>query len=472
MSTRVERVTKPRAGFGPRVRARTLEPALVVALSLVFGAVVANVRLSIGTVLLVLALAAFPALVIAVERRPVLIAALFVAAQPLDAFQIPTPLGHLSVGSLTLLALLAFTLPRLMAKLRVQRELSIGALLLGAWLAYFVPSHMFYLGLSASAREAITATSFVMVAAVAASLPTTVRTLQLLARGALFALGALAVLGIAASEDWIQHPQRFTPARTFFGFTSPFIRNYGLDLPWDSVAFLAPVALGYYTIVAIRGNSRRAWVAYAVVFLAVIFVFQSREMLLQCVLALSIGALLVRRHSAPFVLPITAAGVAYVYAKLSALDAVSTQLRGANDLQIIRTLIASPSQYLVGTNENVLYAQTANVLGYGQRIGDSNAIHNLFLSNLVSGGYVAFVLITAAYVYALQLAWQRWRAEPDGVVSQTLLLAMVLVMFACSVEPVRADIVGSWLVIGLVFARGGRRAAEDDALQIAHRTAA
>jgi hypothetical protein len=54
----------------------------------------------------------------------------------------------------------------------------------------------------------------------------------------------------------------------------------------------------------------------------------------------------------------------------------------------------------------------------------------------------------------LIVAFQRWRADPSDLISQTLLLAALLVTFESLIEPVLANIAGLWLVFGFVLGRG------------------
>jgi O-antigen ligase len=90
-------------------------------------------------------------------------------------------------------------------------------------------------------------------------------------------------------------------------------------------------------------------------------------------------------------------------------------------------------------------------------------IHNFLLSNLVTGGWLAFLTLIGAYVTVLIVAFRRWRADRSDLISQTLLVAAVLVTFESAIEPVAANIAGLWLVFGFVLGRGlpSRRRSRD-----------
>src|SRR5581483_4117480 len=366
--------------------------------AVVLGFVAPYLPESLGAVALLLTLSAVPGLIVLAQARPVLTFGLFFAAQPLEAFEIQSPVGSYSVGIIILAALLVTRFGPFIGKARGDALLRRSMIVLAAWLVYLVPSRYGYMGSSAF-REALTMSSFVAVTLVAASLPGDLKTFKSAAVGATSALAVLAVCGVAVGEHWIKQPIRTTAPRDILGFTSPFPRNYGLNIPFDAVTLLSPLVISWFAVRLVRREGRGNMAALALLVASILFVFQGRDLLMQVAIGLAVAFLVVYRKAAPFVVIASAVPVLYLYERLAAVDQISTTSRSASDLQVLHTTVAHPLHYLIGTNEEQVFSSAVNQAGLGDAfVSHQNTIHNLFLSNLVGGGYVALALIGIAYI--------------------------------------------------------------------------
>jgi hypothetical protein len=403
------------------------------------------------------AIAAIPLLAAWIEISPVLLLGVFVAAQPLEAFELQTPLGTLSLGIFVLAALvLRFRLGAFAERARRSPELRLAAALLLLWVGVTFVSIARYDGVGAGVRHLITTLSFLAVALVASSMPIGQRTVSSVAIGATLALGALAVIGVLASVGIVPHPTRFTPPRSFFGLVSPFRRNYGLNVQYDATALLVPLAAPLAAVYVVRADLCRRFrgvLILAVITFGALFVFQARGMLLAIFVALTL-ALVVCRRASPFaVLPLVAVVLIVFAPKVAAIDQTSTNIRTTSDLTVLRTAIEHPSHYAFGTNEDELALQAqkyqAALAGLSTK---QTQIHDFFLSNLVSSGYAGLLSIAAVFMLALRAGVRNWRASVHDPTAQALLIAMATMTISCLLEPISADIVGCWLILGLILA--------------------
>ena len=244
-----------------------------------------------------------------------------------------------------------------------------------------------------------------------------------------------------------------------FGIPMPFIRSYGLNIGYDSAALLATIAVAYLAVA--RGS--RPKLVLAVLFVIFVVVFQARGMVLQVVLATALIPILRFPRRALFIIPVVVLGLVLISARGSdAGTTISSQARQLTDAQTLDDLKHHPASFLEGRDADAYFRSALASGGSGLVAAfprfSTLPVHNFFLNNLVSGGFAAFLLISAAYVTMLWTAATRWRREPSDLTAQALLLAAILVSFESMIEPVSANIAGVWLVMGFVLGRGAQGA--------------
>jgi O-antigen ligase len=285
--------------------------------------------------------------------------------------------------------------------------------------------------------------------------------LKAVAIGSAAALVTLGIAGVLASGGVLSLPSRVQADRLIFGLQSPFVRNYGLNVPYDAVALLIPLSVPFLLLCVFRGPRRLiAGTALALISFFVLLVFQARGMLLQLAVALAVAAWLLMKSFRAVLLLLGGFAVLQLGIVLFSSDQLSSGIRIGTDAAAVQQVMGSPETLLFGTNEDIVFQIGANNAGYGAAISTdpgANAIHNLFLQNLVEGGLLPFLLITSAYGMLLFHAFRGYLRERGSFASMVLLLAAVLVILEVNLEPVRANIVGSWLVLGLVLGRSSVR---------------
>jgi hypothetical protein len=190
----------------------------------------------------------------------------------------------------------------------------------------------------------------------------------------------------------------------------------------------------------------------------VVNLFQARGMLLQIVLAVATTLWLTRPISRFFIIPIGVWLAWHEIAAFLSVDTISSQLRLSNYSGVFHIVFTQPGSLFFGRSEtNVFDAEAARLgLSEATTVG-TNAIHNAFLSQLVGGGWVSFLLFSAVFWLMLRRAWREWRLNRDDPVWTILLTASVLTIFEMMVETGRAQVVGNWIVLGLVFAVTSRK---------------
>lgn len=426
------------------------------------GLAIATSDVSGRSVTLVAATAALPLIGVATYFRPVEAFAAFLAVQPLEAFEFDTGVGTLSPG-IAILAALVVTRARVFSRMLLRSTtLRAVSTLAVVWWLYLLPSHYPYEGLSQSLRLLVTTASFLAVGMVAATLPVELRTLRIIAVGAALALVGLGIAGTLVSLGYLPPPQRISMARELLGIIPPFERNYGLNVPFDTVALLAPPCLGLLAFSLFKkGIFPRSLSLFFLALIAgsVLLVFQARGIALQFLVGLVLAVALSARRLIFVLLPVGLGVIWVSFVPLAQVDEVSTGLRGEVIRLVTERLTSDPVYFLGGHSENDFYIEAAERAGYLAAISTeegANVVHNLFLSNLVGGGIVAFLLIGAIYGLVGVSAWKAWAANRDAV-SGVLLVSFALVLLAVSIEPVRANIAGSWTVIGLVLANAATR---------------
>jgi hypothetical protein len=443
---------------------------LALPLGVVLAIGVAFATAELGPMMLLAGVALLPLLLWLLDARPVLLLALFCGAQAFEGVQYNSPVGSVTLGIVMLLLLLSRFGGAFLAKLRSSPQLRLGAGFLLLWIATY-GLRITYEEPAAVAREMVTVTSFFAVFAVGAAFADRPDALRSVAYGAAAALALLGFLGALASIGVVPMPARAEGARTFFGISSPFSRNYGIDVPYDAVALLGPLCIPYLLLSTARAGRTRS--SAAILLLAVSFscvlVFQARGLIFQIILTAVAAPVLMRPGRALLVVPVAAVLLFGLLGGAAQTDEVSSRARSATNEQVIVDAASRPGRFVLGQDANAYFQQVLREesLYYALAAAfeaDEIPIHNFFFSNLVGGGWLAFLALMGAYVTMLVTAYRRWRAKPDDLRSQVLLAAAGLVTFESLVEPVLASIVGVWLVMGLVL---GRAPAESDAGRLA-----
>jgi hypothetical protein len=439
------------------VKRTDLLVALPLAVALAAGVGLATAEL--GPMVLLAGVALLPLLLWLLDARPVLLLGLFCAAQAFEGIQYNSSVGSFTLGIVMLLLLLSRYGGTFLAKLMSSPRLRLAAGFLLLWIATYA-LRITYAEPATVAREMITVTSFFAVFAVGAAFADRPEALRAIAYGAAAALGLLGFLGVLASIGVIPLPSRSEAPRTLLGFTSPFRRNYGIDVPYDAVALLGPLCIPYLVMSVVRPTRARG--TAAILLLAVAFsgalVLQARGLIFQIILAALAAPVLMRPGRALLLAPVTVVLVLGLLGGAAQTDEVSSRARSATNEQVIADAVNQPGMFAFGQDANVyfqtvlreesLYYALANAFD-----ADEIPIHNFFFSNLVGGGWLAFLALVSAYLAMLWTAYRRWRARPGDFRSQVLLAAAGLVTFESLVEPVLASIVGVWLIMGLVLGR-------------------
>lgn len=410
--------------------------------------------------LVAITLGLIPVLHVVGVHRPDVLVGLFVLAQPLEAFEVPTPFTTVSVGNALLVVLLLSNYSSLPSILRASRVAQIAAAILVAWLLMY-PLRAVHDPIGQVMRTAVTMASFAVVAAVGVAVAPHARVLRAIALGAFGALMFLAAAGVLVNMGLAPMTERFEPPRNLLGFTSPLMRTYGLDVPVDAVSLLVPLCVPFLSVLALdRGSNPSSRMlsilGVSLVALASLMVFQGRGMLLQIAIAVALAGLLaVPRRYRTRLLAGMGSVLLLVALQLVLTDTKSTVLRGGINLLVIESVLADPLRFLLGVPEAEFYLDAARRIGLEEYVPAGTVVHNFFLSTLVGGGLISFALIVAFHALALWASIRRWRVAPT-IDSRTMLVAAIVVIVGLSFEPARAGIVGSWLLLGIAIGRTPR----------------
>ena len=439
-----------------RLSAGTFLPlAIPLIAAFAIGAMTPWLAANLKFLLLAFAVIFLPIILIITSRYPAAAVCLLLAAQPLEAFEVQTPIGTLS-PSILLLALLLLRHGRKFAEWNSKQDwVRLVPLLLLGWLI----SHLFRLDHDKSGtviRSMITDSSFLAYTLLGICLAKERNILQFVAIGSATALITLGLLAIFASYHIIPAPERFTEARSILGVTSVVQRNYGLNVPWDAVALLVPLCAPLLVISMfsheLSVHARLlASVTFTILFLICAFVFQSRNMVLQLFLACIIAAAIMTKYR-PVIIVVGIGIAAYLLPGFIHLDKISTDLRAASYAQVIDSVAYHPSNLIFGINENSFYYGVATKIGLLAAIeGTNDAVHDFFLSSLISMGFLSFLFLVSAYGLTFFVSIRNLVKKSPSFEYRVVFLAMCLAIFAVLVEPVRAGIVGSWLTLGLAL---------------------
>ena len=339
--------------------------------------------------------------------------------------------------------------------LQIRTDLVLVTAALGAWwlLAVVRASNSVFDESASSAL--VTSGGFVAIVVIGMTFANDFGVLRNIARGAAAALLVIGGASILVSLGWLAEPDRVAPGREIFGLELPFSRNYGFDLPYDAVALLVPLCVPYYLLALLNGGSRRLERREAALTLALLsFVFvallQARGMVLQVfVAAVAMSFLVGRRTLAIAGLAALVVGVALgSYVVLTGDGGKSFRIE--TSLEAIRVTTDSVQATVTGVNEDEVIQNALRDPGLREetRGFDQIPIHNLFLANLVTGGLFSLLALVGVVAYAAVRLLRSDLAEPT---SKVLLVAFGLVLIELNIEPIRANVVGAWLILGLAL---------------------
>jgi hypothetical protein len=330
-----------------------------------------------------------------------LLAAAVVFMQAFEGYELRTPVATLSPGVAALLIFLVWARGDLLALFRYRV-----AQILGAAVVVLVAAHALQF-LEVSAR--ITLRGLVTTAGVAlfwlAGLYLARQTWGMTAAGIGAVLG-LSVLGLAAvlvAAHVLPQSYVISGGRTFFGFESPFPRTYGLSVAGLFPSLFLPLAIPWLTLLALAtGDHKRrlaALVTVGALFLLVVFFFQSRSMLLQIAVGVTVAALAFCGAAWQRLLGLGGLVVAAAFAVpslLFATDRLSTHDRLTQYRLAWEFFREDPRAILVGTDPAALAEHINARLVPPQPA--SAPIHNVLIQSLAEGGILAAAAALAILV--------------------------------------------------------------------------
>lgn len=390
-----------------------------------------------------------------IRRTPSVAVGVLPAVQAADWIRVQTAAASLSPRTVFIALLALGRLRGYLDLVRERTDLRLVTAALGIWwlLSPLRASHSIFD--ESPLRGLVTDGSFVAVAIIGMTFGNDASALRNIARGSAAALLALGFASLLVSVGVLAEPSRTSVGRDVFGLQSPFSRNYGFDVPFDAVALLVPLCAPYY-LLALLGNDTarrdRREAAAIMASLTVVFImfFQARGMVAQLVIAAIVMSALAGRRI------LAVAGAAFlVFVALVAgrailnADEISTNIRLKSNLEAISTAFQSIGNIAIGTDEGkVMNAVLSQSVLSEATAGYSIAIHNLFLSSLVTGGIVSFLALASVVGYA---AVHLLRSDLTLASSKVLIVALALVVIEMNIEPLRANIIGAWLVLGLAL---------------------
>lgn len=439
--------------------------------SLAAGATLACALLAFDAQPALVAVGAFaPLAAAAVATSASFALGLLPATQAFDWIRVDGGLASLSPRTVLIALLFASRLRQLAAILRARADLRIVALALGAWLL-FAPLRASHDSFGESPmRGFVTEGAFVGTALVAMTYRGSMRALTAVARGAAVSLLVLAAASLLVNIGWLPKPDRFGPDQEIFGIRLPFVRNYGFDVPYDAVALLLPLCIPYYWFAILGSRAGRTARLEGVLVLtslgpAFAVLFQARAMIMQLLVALCIAVVLawrprwVRRR---VIAVASAAAVGIVIAvgamlDLAGADLLSNRVRTEIDAHVMTTAFREPRMLISGIEEARIVDPVLEDPALGNAVESfaTVPIHNFFVADFARGGLVSLALILGVFAYAGVRVVRSGLEEPAA---RILFASFALVIIEMNLEPVRANVVGAWLVLGLCLGLEGRSA--------------
>lgn len=406
----------------------------------------------------VLAVALLPVVTVMTTVSPALSAGFLTFAQPFEAFEFATPIATLSIGSLALLVFLLIQWRQVMDVTR--RSLAMRVLLAVAGI--FVLAHgaqFLHTDVSSASRQLVTVASFVAFWLVGASVGWHANGRRGLAAGSLAALLLLGVVGILVSAKILPAPARVSEPRAMLGFTSPFNRNYGLDVGYASTALLLPLCLPWLSLKIMTANDLPSRVfavlGFSALAFVVILVFQSRSMIAELGIAITSTIVLLRTPAAlkALTIAIVVTSAVYLMPSIMRADPISTDLRTESYSYAVEKIRAEPKILLIGTNRSEFAKDLEASTRYGSLVPGS-PVHNAFIDETLTAGLLG---ATALIILTLAPAVKGWRCLRSHETREMGVLAvgsLAILLFEIFVNPTEANVAGLWLTLGSVASMG------------------
>lgn len=423
---------------------------------------------------MILSIALLPLLLIIIQQSPEAAVFLVFVSQPLEGYEIPTPVGNISVGIILVALTIMFW----------NRDIFVALSdpFVRPWLFLIIAYVLIHLlqfsdnSLSIVLRSLVTLSSYAAFWILGAWIGYR-RLLNHAARASVLAIIVMGLLGLGVALGYVPETTRVGQVRQILGFESPLVRSYGTDLPFDATAFLAALALPFLILPLFFGYlSHTAKIRRALLFLVVaaffFLTFQSRNMVLQVLAALGVAMFMRAGALSRYIIAVTGTfiGIRWVWPSIygDATVSVSSDLR-VYGLELGIDIMRNSSEWILGgiSQSRIfdLYAERYPlVLAAGLRQGHQ-AIHNLILNEFVNAGLFAGLLlcgilsIAAAFLLYLN---RTVVAETDKYYSKYLITASCLAAIVILIEPVSSNALGLWALLGMIFGYRGfvRRSSE------------
>ena len=465
----------------------------------VSGLVVALLGGSPEQVLAAASVAGVPLMAWAAIRAPEALVGAIVFFQILEQFELATPIGTISPGAVALVVFLFVRLPDIVATLRKPGYAFAFLLVCG-----YVAGHAFqfmHIPPSQAARQMVTPTGFAGFALLGMYIGTRQRHLAAAGAGAAAGLLIMAVLAVAANIHPVAGLFETNNSRAIFVFTSPFLRSYGLR--GDTAGLLLALAIPWLFCVT-RFTSREAVQRASVgviglIGLASLLLFQSRSMVLECILGVAIVWTLAdreifsggpaenlrqavdrARHNrrtmraarVVFAGMVIAVVFGLYLAVGDTINGVSTQLRADSYSETVNYFASHPWAVIIGTDPTAFH----HLIDAGlfnptvRHISENAPVHNFIVETLVAGGIVSAGSLTLLCIVPfLRIVRNQFVAGRITPAAATTMAVVAVAVIEASVTPAIANSGALWIALGwgvAAAAPAGIRTARDEASMI------
>lgn len=409
-------------------------------------------------VIILLSIVLSPFLLVLIIRVPELAGGVLVFVQIFEAFELETPVGFVSLGTILLVIYLLVHLRGILYLLNHSRYLSVQAI----FLLLLIGAHglqVLHVEPAVVVRGLVTLFSFAMYWLIGIKLSSSMKFIRATVIGSALALLVLGILGILASSGVIPAPTRIIEPRAFFGFVSPFQRNYGLNLSFAGVALLVPLCAPWIFGQALftRSGLGRlfAFTTYVTLAMLSLLVFQSRSMIL---IFIVVPAIIIAISSSRSILRLASIslGLGCVMLVLPGLlnadEGIGSSYRTDSFGYIFEYLRTHPTTLLIGTDVDEIRAQVVGFSAYTELVGEA-PIHNMFLGELLQGGVLAAGSLAMLFAIPLFRARQLLSLGAENrQVGSIVIAALSAAFIEIMVNPIEANVAGLWLALGIAAA--------------------
>jgi len=452
--------------------------AILLALPAAVAAAAAFQGGSLELVLGLASIASIPLMAWAAVKAPEAFVGAIVFVQILEQFELATPVGTISPGSVALVVFVVVRLPDIVATMR-KPGYAFATLLVCCYVAGHAVQFI-HVPLYPAARQMVTAAGFGGFTLLGMYIGSRPRHLAAAGAGAAAALLVLAVLAVVANVHPVKGLFETSNSRAIFVLTSPFLRSYGLR--GDTAGLLLALAipwLAFTAFYATRRSIRSASVGViGLIGLASLLLFQSRSMVLECILGpVIVWSLAARaifdggpadgvrqaidraRHDRRTVLAtrvVLAGGLVVLAFGLylaigDTINGVSTQFRADSYTETVKYFAGHPSAVIFGTDPTAFHHLIDATLFNPtvSHISSNAPVHNFIVETLVAGGIVsAGSLVLLSIVPILRIGRNQLVAGRISPAAATAVAAIALAVIEASVTPAIANSGALWIVLG------------------------